>query len=52
MAITIWVIADLIPLVTLAVVAVAAVAEPAARFWRTAGPVSRREPRHEPRSQS
>jgi hypothetical protein len=45
MATSIWIVADLVPLVALAVVAVAAAAEPAGRLWRSVGTASRREPR-------
>ena len=46
MATSIWIVADLLPLVALVVFAVAAAAEPAARLWRRIEPASRREPRH------
>jgi hypothetical protein len=46
MATSIWIVADLLPLVALAVFVVAAAAEPAARLWHRVEPDSRRAPQH------
>jgi hypothetical protein len=44
MATSIWIVADLLPLVVLAIFVVAAAAEPAAQLWRRVERDSRRAP--------